>query len=244
MSAPVALVTGGAVRVGRAIALGLGRAGFDVAFSYHRSAEAAEGVVAELEGLGRRAHAVAVDLTAPEAADVLVASARGALGPLDALVCSAASFVREPLAAVTAEGFDAQLALNLRAPTLLARAAAADLGRAGRGRIVNIADLSGERPFPGFLVHGASKAALINLTLGLAVELAPAIGVNAVIPGPVAPPEGWSAEEIARVIDRTPMGRPGSPQDVAEAVVWLATCTSFVTGAVIHVDGGRHALGL
>jgi len=240
----LALVTGGAVRVGRGVVEALAAAGFDVAFSYHTSAAAA-GEVASGVGrrTGRRVEAFPSDLRDPAAAPRLVAEVRARLGPLDVLVCSAASFRAEALPAVTPEGFDEQMALNVRAPLLLSRAAASELGRAGRGRIVMVADLSGERPSPGYLVHSATKAALLNLTQGLALELAPRVAVHAVVPGPVALPEGWTAGERAAELARTPAAREGSPADVGEAVVFLATCSPFLTGAVLHVDGGRHAWG-
>lgn len=240
---PVALVTGGAVRVGRAICLSLARAGFDVALSYRSSAAPASSLVREIETLGRRARAFAVDLRDREAPAALIAAAHAALGRLDVLVCSAASFDAAALADVTADGFARQMAINAQAPLLLAQAAAPHLAHSGRGRIINILDLSAERPLPGRLVHGMTKAALLSLTQSLALELAPEVQVHAVVPGTVLPPPSWSPGAIEALVAPTPARRVGAGEDVGEAVVHLATCTPFATGGVLHVDGGAHLLG-
>lgn len=242
VQAPVALVTGGAVRVGRAIAIALAERGFDLCLTYRSHMDEAAEVVAEVEELGRRALALHADLTDPNAPKRVVAATRQALGPLDVLVNSAASFVFEPIPDVSLASFDRQFALNVRAPFFLAQAASRDLGRFGRGRVVNICDLGAERPFENQVVHSMTKAALLNMTLGLAAEMAPVTQVHAVIPGPVLMPEDWTEDQVAEVLERTPVGRVGSPDDVAEAVVYLATCSSFATGTVVHVDGGRHAV--
>ncbi len=235
----IALVTGGAVRVGRGIAIALADAGFDVAFTYYQSTAASAATSAAIEARGRRALAIQCDLRAADAPAQVIASAQ-ALGPLDVLVNSAASFDSDTLRDVTAASFDAQMALNARAPLLLAKHAATDLARDGRGRIIQIADLGAEQPIPGHLIHSMTKAALLNLTRGLAAELAPHTQVHAIVPGPVALPPGFTASERADELARTPVGREGSPEDVGEAVVFLATCSSFITGTIVHVDGGRH----
>lgn len=234
----LALVTGGGIRVGRAIATSLGHAGFDVAVAYGKSAAQANEVVHELRAMGRRAEAFGCDLE--HEAESLVPRVQAAMGPLDVLVNNAATFERDTLATLTREGFARQMAVNTLAPALLAQAAAGDLARHGHGRVINIADLSAWHPFPGQLGHSLSKAALVNLTLALARELAPRVQVHAIVPGPVAMPEDWTADEVAAEVAKTPAGRVGSPSDVGEAVVHLATCGAFMTGVVLHVTGGRH----
>jgi pteridine reductase len=236
----VALVTGGAVRVGRAIALGLGREGADVAIAYRRSAAAARATVAELRALGVRAIALRVDLGDPAAARRLVTHTVKRLGRLDLLVNNAAIFFRTPFAETTPAEFDRLIAVNLRGAFFCAQAAArAMVGRGGR--IVNIADVGATRAWPGYIPYGISKAGIVMLTKGLAVALAPAIQVNAVGPGVVALPEGFPRESGRRIAERIPMGRHGEPDDVAAAVCFFATCPAYITGQVLFVDGGASA---
>ena len=236
----VALVTGGAVRVGRAIALGLGRQGADVAIGYRRSAAAARVTVGELRALGVRAVALRADLGDPAAARRLVAQAVKRLGRLDLLVNNAAIFYRTPFAETTPAQFDRLIAVNLRGAFFCAQAAARAMARRG-GRIVNIADVGATRAWPGYIPYGISKAGIVMLTKGLAVALAPAIQVNAVGPGVVALPEGFPRESRRRIVARIPMRRHGEPGDVAAAVCFFATCPDYITGQVLFVDGGTSA---
>jgi NAD(P)-dependent dehydrogenase (short-subunit alcohol dehydrogenase family) len=234
-----ALVTGGAVRVGRAIALALAGQGCDVAIGYHRSAAAARATERALLALGVRACRLRADLRDPRAATALVHQAARALGRLDLLVNNAAVFPRTPLGRVRPEHWDAVLAVNLRAPFFCAQAAAALMRRRG-GRIVNVVDTGALRAWPAHLPYTVSKAALAALTRGLAVALAPRIQVNAVGPGLVLPPAG-PARTGRRLLRGVPMGRLGAPEDVAEAVLFLATCSDYLTGQVLYVDGGASA---
>jgi NAD(P)-dependent dehydrogenase (short-subunit alcohol dehydrogenase family) len=232
---PGALVTGGAVRVGRAIALALAGAGMDVAIGYHRSAREARQAVGELRALGARAEAIPADLRDPAAARRLVAAATRALDGLDVLVNSAAVFFPTPLAAITRTQYDALLDLNLRGAFFCCQAAAA-LMRGRGGWIVNVADVAAFRPFPGHLPYTLSKAGLVALTRGLAVALRPRrIAVNCVAPGAVLRPAGFS---LARWRQLT-RGHQASPEDVAAAVVFFATCPRSITGQVLRVDGGQ-----
>ena len=240
LAGKIALVTGGAVRVGRAIALALAAAGADVAIGYRGSAAAARATVADLERLGVRAVALRADLAAPAAARALVTRAARALGRLDVLVNSAAIFPRTPVAAVTPAQFDRVIAVNLRAGFFCAQAAARVMGRRG-GRIVNIADVGAVRAWPSYVPYGISKAGVVMMTRGLAAALAPRIQVNAVGPGVVLLPEGFPRMTKGRLA-RIPMGREGSPEDVAAAVVFFATCPDYITGQVLFVDGGAMAI--
>jgi pteridine reductase len=146
--------------------------------------------------------------------------------------------LRTPLGETTAVDWDAMFALNLRAPFFLSQRAAPAL-RAARGSIINIADLAGLETWPAYVPHGLTKAAVVQMTRALARVLAPAVRVNAIAPGVVLLPEGWSDEEAERLRATTPLGRLGSPEDVAGAMLYLLDA-SFVTGEVITVDGGRH----
>jgi pteridine reductase len=226
----VALVTGAGVRVGNAIARELARAGFTVAAHYrsHRP----RGFEVALQA----------DLALPDGPAALAAAFSGAFRRLDLLVNSAAAFDALPLAETDAAAFDSQMDVNARAPLLLTRALAPLLRRA-RGSIVNVADVGGGLvPWSGFAAYAASKAALVRLTECLALELAPDIRVNAVAPGTVLWPDGYPAPLRRKLARRIPLGRPGTPADVAAAVLYLAEA-SFVTGAVLPVDGGRHLSG-
>ncbi len=237
----VALVTGGAVRVGRAIALALARDGADVAIGYLRSAAEATRTVREIEALGVRAVAFRADLAKPDEARRLVTRAVRSLGGLDLLVNNAAIFFRTPFLITTPAQFDRVIAVNLRAAFFCAQAAARVMGRRG-GRIVNIADVGAVRAWPGYVPYGISKAGVAMLTKGLAAALAPAIQVNAVGPGVVLLPEGFPRESGKRLATRIPMGRHGTPDDVAEAVCFFATCPRYITGQVLFVDGGATAV--
>lgn len=240
-AAHVALVTGGAARVGRAIALGLAEAGYDVAIGYHSSAAAARRTVADLERLGVRAVALRADLADPAAARRLIARAVARLGRLDVLVNNAAIFVRTPLATTTPTQFDRLIAVNLRGAFFCAQAAARAMARRG-GRIINIADVGATRAWPSYIPYGISKAGVLMLTKGLAAALAPRIQVNAVGPGVVLLPEGFPQETARRLAARIPMGRQGRPEDVAAAVRFFASCPDYITGQVLFVDGGATAV--
>jgi pteridine reductase len=229
-NARVALVTGAGVRVGAAIARDLAGRGWRVAGHYriHRP----RGLAAALEA----------DLSRPDGPAELAAAFRARFSRLDLLVSSAASFDERPLEETDAAAFDAQMALNARAPLLLVRALLPLLRRSG-GSVVNVADVGGGLvPWKGFAAYAASKAALVRITECLALELAPRIRVNAVAPGTVLWPERYPPSRRRTLSARIPLGRPGTPRDVADAVRYLADAP-FVTGAVIPVDGGRHLSG-
>lgn len=230
MSSPVALVTGAGVRVGRAIARDLLRGGWEVA-GHYRTHRPPAGAVA-LRG----------DLATPGGPEGLARAFRRRFRRLDLLVCSAAGFDERPLAATDAAAFDAQMDLNARAPLLLARALGGLLRRS-RGSIVNVADVGGGLvAWKGFAAYAASKAALVRITECLALELAPAVRVNAVAPGTVLWPESYPPARRRALVRRIPLGRVGTPADVAAAVRYLAGAP-YVTGVVLPVDGGRRLAG-
>ena len=234
---PVALVTGGGVRVGRAIALSLAESGYDLLVSYNKSPARASEVKTAAGRLGSRAVTIQADLSRERDSVALARAAGEHFGRLDLLVNSAASFVANDLLAVTAKEWDEVMALNLRAPFLLMRDTASLL-RASRGAIVNIVDLSALQPWTSHPHHSVSKAGLLHLTRVMARRLAPEVRVNAIAPGFVLPPESFSDEEIERARRRVPMGRVGSAEDVANAVGFLARA-DYVTGQVVGVDGGE-----
>jgi pteridine reductase len=234
----VALVTGGARRVGRAIALALAGKGADIVVHYNGAEADAQDTVGAVRALGVRAAAVRADLGDADAAQSLPRQAQAALGALDILVNSAAMMIRTPIGEVTVAQWDAMFHLNLRAPFLVAQAAA-PLLRERQGVIVNIADLAAYETWPAYVPHAITKAGVVQMTRGLARALAPDIRVNAVAPGAVLLPDEWDATAADRLIATTPLARLGSAEDVAQAVVYLCEA-SYVTGEVLIVDGGRH----
>jgi pteridine reductase len=242
VSAPLAgrraLVTGGAVRVGRALSLALADMGLDVAVHYNASAGPAEDCAQECRARGVRAATVGGDLGRADECRRVVAAAQEALGGVDVLVSSAANFVSAPFAETTEEQVDRALAVNLKGPFFCAQAAAPAMTAAGFGRIVNVADVAGLEPWPRFTAHSVAKAGVVMLTRSLAQELAPAITVNAIAPGTVLMPDGASDAAVERSVRKTVLGRVGSPDDVAGALRYLLEA-DYVTGHTLVVDGGR-----
>ena len=238
----VALVTGAGQRVGRAIAEALAADGWRIGVHYRSSRSGADEAVAGIRAKGGEAEAFAADLSEPSACDALVDAVYTRFDALDLLVNSAAGMEKTRLGHTTAQEFDAIIALNLRAPFLLAQAAAR-LMPAGSA-IVNIADHMTVEPWPDYSVHGIAKAGVIAMTRHLAAALAPDIRVNAIIPGPVMKPAGTSMsdKEWDALGKRLPLKRTGTADDVARAAVYLAS-EDFITGAVIEVDGGEHLGG-
>ena len=235
----VALVTGAGVRLGKAIALELGRAGAWVAVHHHSSAEGAREVVEAIRIDGNRAEAFQADLSQSQAAEALVAAVEAKLGPISALVNSAAIFHRMPFLETPAELVDKQWAVNARGPYLLTQAAARRMRERG-GDVVNILDVGGAlNAWRDYSAYCMTKAAMAMLTKCLALELAPKIRVNGVAPGTVLPPEDLTPEVLERIRANIPQQRFGSPEDIARTVRFLLTGPDFITGQIIAVDGGR-----
>ncbi len=237
LSGKVALVTGGAHRVGKAIALALAAAGADLVVHHHRSTQAAAATAGEIESLGRRALNVRANLGDAAQIERLFQEIEREFGQLDILVNSASTFEAVDFMSMTSEQWDKTLDVNLKGPTFCAQAAARlMLARAG-GHIVNISDVIGLKPWPRFPHHSVAKAGLIMLTQVLAASLAPTIQVNAVAPGPVLKPPGMPRERWQEIGAASLLGRPGKPADVAQAVLFLVS-SNYITGEVLVVDGG------
>ncbi|MFI4869852.1 MAG: pteridine reductase [Steroidobacterales bacterium] len=235
-----ALVTGGARRVGAGIVRALHGAGAQVVIHCHRSLAAARALAAELEAARAGSTAViACDLLDATTLPGLISGARERFGSLHLLVNNASTFYPTPLGGITVAQWDDLVGTNLRAPLLLAQAAAPELRRT-QGALLNIVDIHGLRPLRDHAVYSVAKAGLIMLTRALARELAPEVRVNAIAPGPVLWPDAPMPEERKQqIIERTPLHRRGSPDDIARAVLFFASDAPFVTGQILAVDGGR-----
>lgn len=237
-SQKVALVTGGAKRVGRAIVERLGEAGFDVAFTYFSSGDEVSSLEQALRERGTDPLAVRADLSDPDAAAQIFKAVDAQYGRLDVLVNSASIYQLADLRNATTELIRKLMAVHLESPLLLAQKFETHL-RTARGHIVNMLDLLVEHPAPEYLAYCTSKAALWNLTLGLARELAPEVTVNGIAPGVVAWPEDYPPQARKRYLTRVPLARAGEPKDAAELVHFLVTTGTYITGQVIRLDGGR-----
>jgi pteridine reductase len=235
-----ALITGGARRVGAAIARRLHAAGAAVLIHYRDSEAEATKLVADLNATRAKSAAkVKAELLAPIAPRALVGAALGEFGRLDLLVNNASSFFPVDVGAIEASHWEELIGSNLRAPLFISQEAAPEL-RKHAGAIVNIVDIHADRPLKGYPVYSIAKAGLAALTRSLALELAPTVRVNAVAPGAIAWPDDGQFDpgERERIVATTPLGRVGSPEDIAQAVHFLA-CASYITGEIIAVDGGR-----
>ncbi|MBN8593980.1 MAG: SDR family oxidoreductase [Anaerolineae bacterium] len=236
----IALVTGAAHRVGKAIALELARQGVHILVHYGRSTEAAMDTAREIKSLGVNAYTVQADLSQPEGITTIFAALKEHFGKLHILVNSASNFQQRELLDVSYEDWQETLAINLTAPLLCTQAAAPLLNAndAG-GAIVNILDVGAIRPWPKFAHHGVSKSGLWMLTQTSAASLGPKIRVNAVLPGPVMKSPYMSDEEWEKAGRKSPLQRVGSAEDVARAVAYLCM-EDYLTGTCIHVNGGEH----
>jgi pteridine reductase len=233
---PVALVTGAAHRVGRALAAGLAANGHDIALHFHASGSKVDDARTEIEKAGGKVALFPADLRDEEAPAQLVRDVVATMGRLDVVVNSAAVMLRMPLGEITAAAWDAVLDLNLRAPFLIAQEAARHLPDGGV--IINISDLAAFEIWPPYVPHGVSKIGLVYLTEALARLFAPRIRVNAIAPGTVLLPENFDPRFAAHLTETTPLKRDGSPDDVVQAMLYLLRAT-YVTGETIVVDGGR-----
>jgi NAD(P)-dependent dehydrogenase (short-subunit alcohol dehydrogenase family) len=234
-----AVITGAAKRVGRAIAIELAGAGYDIALHYRASAAAAETLAQEIGALGRRAITVAADLADEEAVAGILPRVVERLGPVGVLVNNASLFERDEALDATRDVWDRQMAVNLRAPFILMQHFARLLPAGEDGAIVNMLDQRVLNLTPHFISYTVSKAGLWTLTQTMALALAPRIRVNGVGPGPILPNERQSAEQFQRHWSSTPLERRIDPQAVARAVAFLVEATA-TTGQMIAVDGGEH----
>jgi 3-oxoacyl-[acyl-carrier protein] reductase/pteridine reductase len=233
-----ALITGGAHRVGKAITMALARAGADVVINYNSSAAAAEQTAAEAQAHGVEALAVQANITDHRQVATMVTAAERKFGRLDILVNSASLWQATPFPTDNLDGWHLVTSILINGSFYCANAVAPLMLAQEEGAIVNIIDLSAWEPWPDFAAHSVGKAALLALSRQLALELAPAVRVNAVAPGPVMPPPDFDQDIINRTAHKTLLERWGTAEDVAEAVLYFIRA-DYVTGEVIAVDGGE-----
>ena len=234
-----ALVTGGAVRVGRALSLGLAAAGARVVIHHHSSAAEAEALAAEIRAAGGDAVPLRADLSVHAEVMRLADEAERAFGGIDVLVNNASIFPAAALDEVDEALWERTVAVNLKAPFFLTQHLGGAMRARGAGVIVNLGDLAGIQTWKGYAAHAVSKAGLLHLTRVAARALAPEVRVNAIAPGTVLPPEDFPEEEVRALARRAPLARNGSPRDVVDAALYLIGA-DFVTGETILLDGGRH----
>ncbi|MCH6566887.1 MAG: SDR family oxidoreductase [Nitrospinae bacterium] len=239
----VALVTGSAKRIGRAVANALADRGVHQAVHYRTSKTEAEDAVKLFRVLGVEAESFQADLSQVKEVEALASEVLKRFGRLDILVNNASVFFPSPLGEVTDLQWDTLINTNLKGPFFLAQKVGLAMKAAVGGTIINIGDWSAERPYTGYLPYCISKAGVVAMTKGLAKALAPEVRVNCINPGPVMLPEDLSEAEKEEIMRKTPLQRTGSPTDIANAVVFLCEGTDFMTGAVITVDGGRAVWG-
>lgn len=232
-----ALVTGAAKRIGRTLSLELAKAGFDVAVHHGASGDEARALVGEIEALGRRSAALHAELADPEQVRPLVTRAADAIGPVTLLVNNASVFLEDRIGTFTDESWAAQIGVNLQAPLILAQAFARQAP--GGSSIINVLDQRVLKPTPQFFSYSISKAALWFATRTMAQELAPDIRVNAVAPGPTLPSIHQRPEDFEAEARNIPLMRRSTPEDIAQAVLYLVDARS-TTGQMITVDGGQH----
>jgi NAD(P)-dependent dehydrogenase (short-subunit alcohol dehydrogenase family) len=238
----VVIITGGK-RIGRVVAQELAGRGADIVLSYRGSKAEAEHTVADVRSRGRRAIAVAADVSVAADCAGLIQSARDACGRVDALVNMASVYGSTPFDELTEAGWDRDLTINLKSAFLCSKAAIPVMRATGGGRIINFADWlarSGRPNYRGFVSYYVAKAGIIALTESMALELAAdQILVNAIAPGPILAPPDMAPDEVGAVASATPVGRWGGEIEIAKAVLTLLE-TDFITGETIRVDGGRH----
>jgi pteridine reductase len=235
----IAVVTGAARRVGRAIALALAERGAHVVITYNTSRAEAFATLGEIEARGVHGLALQGDITRSGDVDAIVRQVIQRFGRIDILVNNASNYYKTPFETLTEEQWDDLVGTNLKGTFLVSKRVGDVMLKAGAGKIINLADWAGVRPYKDYIPYCVAKAGVIALTTALAKTLAPQIQVNAVAPGPVLLPEDFSDALRQAVVQATPLKRIGTPDDIAQTVVFLVEGSDFITGAIIPVDGGR-----
>ncbi len=238
LNGKVALVTGGAKRLGKAIVHALAQRGCQLVVHYHTSQTEAQATVQELRTAGHEAIALQADITQESEVESMVEQAVERFGRIDVLVNNAAIFYRTPIDTVTFDDWEQIINVNLTGTFLCAHKIGLRMRASGWGHIINMADVAGQRPWADYIPYSVSKACVLTFSQGLAMELAPEVMVNAVVPGPVLFQDDTPEEVQQREIEKTLLKRAGTPEEVAKLIVFIAE-SDFSTGSVFSVDGGR-----
>jgi pteridine reductase len=234
----VALVTGAGRRIGRAISLALAAHGASIAVHYRTSQAEADAVATEIGAKSGNARTFGANLEHVAEIQQMVAEVLDAFGRVDILINSASVFAPTPLTEIIERDWDMNLDTNLKAPFFLSKFVSAAMRKRGAGKIINLGDWAGIRPYKDYLPYSVSKSGLIGLTKALAKELAPQVQVNCIALGMVIPPEHYTSEEVERLVSRTLTKKIGTSEDVARAIVFFCE-TDFATGTVLTLEGGR-----
>ena len=240
ISGKVAVVTGSAKRVGKSILLALAKRGAHVVINYRTSREEAEKTRLEAQACGVEAFIIQADISTVKGAHKLISGTLKIFKNVDILVNSASIYDKTPFGKISEGDWDSHMNTNLKAAFFLSQEAGIHMRRQKRGKIVNIIDSDVRQPYNDYLPYFVSKSGMVGLTYCLAKELAPHIQVNAISPGPVFLQPQWGASVRRAILKQTPLQRIGSPEDIANAVLFCIEGTDFMTGAVIPVDGGQH----
>lgn len=235
----IALVTGAARRVGKSIALALAGRGAHVVITYNHSAAEAQATLREIEALGVQGMALQGNITQSRDVEAIVRRVMDRFGGIDILVNNASNYYKTPFETLTEAQWDDLVGTNLKGTFLVSKWVGDEMLKAGSGKVINLADWAGFRPYADYIPYCVAKAGVIALTQALAKTLAPNIQVNAIAPGPVMLPEDFSESMRQAVVRATPLKRIGTPADIAQTVVFLVEGSDFITGAIIPVDGGR-----
>lgn len=233
------LITGAAKRIGRVIALSLAEQGAKLVIHYNKSAEEARQLGHELKALGADYLFLQADLKKIKSLEKLALQAWAAFDGLDVLINNASNYYPSPLGQSKEEEWDDLMQINAKAPYFLAQSIGIKMKKRKKGKIINIADWAGQRPYEDYAPYCASKAALIALSQSIAKSLAPQVSVNCILPGPIMWPEDLGQKIKKSVLEKTPLRRSGHPSDIAKTVEFLIEGSDFMTGALINVDGGR-----
>ncbi|OGR56747.1 MAG: hypothetical protein A3I11_03565 [Elusimicrobia bacterium RIFCSPLOWO2_02_FULL_39_32] len=236
----VALVTGSAKRVGKTIALALAKRGANLIIHYKNSKKEAEKTVLEIKKIGRKACALKADLASSQDCLQMVKEALAIFGRIDILVNSASVYEEARFGEIREELWDQHLNTNLKAPFFLSQAVSKGMLKNKSGKIINIIDSDIHKPYKHYLPYLVSKSGMAGLTYCLAKELAPYVQVNGISPGPVLLQKDWGPKIKAAILKVTPLKKIGSPEDIANAVLFCIEGTDFMTGAIIPIDGGQH----
>ncbi len=235
----IILITGGAIRIGRAITIEMVKCGAKVYCHYNNSEAEAESLQNDVQNFGGRLNLIKADFSKTNQAVKILSGIIDKEKQLDILINNAAIFLKSPLKDINETDWDKLFSINLKTPFFIAQKIGLKMKEQGFGKIINIGDTSGLNPWPGYLPYSLTKSGIISMTKGLAKALAPQVHVNCVNPGPVLMPENYDESEIRKAVDKTLIKKTGAANDIVQTIKYLIEGTDYITGSIINVDGGR-----